>query len=241
MKKIILIAGATGKMGEEFSKVFMKKQDFYVVKISSKNKKGYFFCNLYDKKNIQKSVKLLSLSKYKEIYIIHSVGKFKFEDHHDLNLKIDYNKLEINDDIFKSNFTTFKNLSETIIEESREGQKIIFCAFGSISDRYAIPWWQSYSKSKNLLREYMHSLIAKNIRCVFINVSSTEKREERIYADKKYWLKCKEVVKRSLPTILNPLSNFQEIDIIKINPKYNINYFKNLKLIRNTWLKQLYG
>lgn len=87
----------------------------------------------------------------------------------------------------------------------------------------------------------MLDLISKNIRAVFINVSSTEKEEERPFADKTYWLSCKEVADRSYESILNKNLDWQEISIIKPNPNYNKDYFKNTDKIKKTWIQQLFG
>ncbi len=240
-KKLVIIPGITGRMGQEYFLKFKKSKEYEVVGLSTKKsrEKYIYSCNLENKKDIGFFLKKVRLENYKEIIVIHCVGKFKFEG--EKSLKELRSKNYLDKEIYNSNFITFKNLAEGLLKIKKENQKVVFCAFGSISDRYTIPWWISYSKSKNILRKYMRDIVGGNIRCVFVNVSSTEKEEERPFADKTFWLSCKEVVEKSFTSIINRKLIFQEIDIIKINPNYSKTYYTNYKKIKKIWMHDLYG
>ena len=87
----------------------------------------------------------------------------------------------------------------------------------------------------------MRESINKIIRGVFINVGSTEKEEERPYANKKYWLTCKEVMERSLRPIFDKNLNWQEVDIFKPSPDYYKGFFENHESLRKRWIHDMYG
>ncbi len=237
MKKLVLIPGATGKMGREYSDAFSKIDVFEVVGFTSNENKiddSIIYCDFLDVKSITNAFDKIDFTKYTEVYIIHSIGPFLFEENGEISAEIDNR-------IFNLNYQTFVNGCEEIKKRIRKEQSLIICAFGSISDRLVIPLWKSYSTSKNKLREYIIENINANTRGVFIDVSSTEKEEERPFADKTYWLKCSEVVERTIDSILNPRLNFQELFVIKPHPNYDKDYFKDLDKLKKKWLKEMYG
>lgn len=232
-RTLVVIPGIKGRMGTEYAKAFRAK-GYIVVGISSKpsKNKNIFTCDLLNQTSLPPELISTTRSRnISEIILVHCIGKFLFEDEPG----------EINLEIYNSNVTTFKNICKQLFENCNPNCRFTLVAFGSISDRFMVPWWRSYSYSKICLRKYMLSLVSARVRGVFINVSSTEKDEERPFADKTFWLKCSEVVKRSLPSILNKELNFQEIDIIKINPNYKPDYFRNYKKIKQVWEHDLYN
>jgi len=242
-KKLVLVPGATGKMGETFLHKFLRLKSYNVVGITSNPKnesKIIKASNLLNKKEVKDVVADLKTSSYSEIFLIHSIGPFVFEEH-GIPFK-DTNKNGIDDKTYELNFLTFKNIVEELIKAI--GQKKILLtlvAFGSISDRYNVPWWGSYSKSKIILREFMRDSINKKVRGVFINVGSTEKEGERPFADKKYWLSCKEVVKKSMRSILDKNLFWQEIDIFKPSPDYHEGFFEDHASLKKRWIHDMYG
>ena len=149
---------------------------------------------------------------------------------------------ELRNNVYRSNFITFKNITEELTEKINfQKTELTLIAFGSISDEYEVPFWSAYSKSKIDLKKYIRKSLTSRVRGVFINVSSTEKDDERIYADKTYWLSCNEVSEKSMPSILNKEPNWQELDIFKINPDYYNDYFNDHDYIKEKWLKDMYG
>lgn len=242
-KKLILIPGATGKMGETFLQKFSKMKDYEVVGITSNqtNKNANLqYANLLKEKDIEDFLSRIDFSSLEEIILIHSIGPFIFEEK-GLPQK-DKNKDGIDDKTYELNFLTFKNIVDSLVKKLKNKNALLtLVAFGSISDRYNVPWWQSYSKTKNILRKFMRNSINKKTRAVFINVGSTEKEEERPFADKKYWLTCKEVVKKSMKSILNKDLFWQEIDIFKPSPDYYEGFFEDHESLKKRWMQDMYG
>ncbi|MFA6064506.1 MAG: hypothetical protein WCW44_02115 [archaeon] len=243
-KKLIIIAGARGDLGKFYYAHFQKKYGANCIGLSSKINSpntGLLKIDLFDKNACSTFVQNLRLSKYKEIILIHSIGRFLFEEK-GVPI-IDENHDGIEDGIYLTNVTTFLNISQPLIEkiQTLPNTCLTLCAIGSISDREMVPFWQSFSKSKNILREYIHANISKNVHGVFINISSTEKEEERIFAHKKYWLSSKEVVNASVRAIEDNNLYWQEIDILKPDPEYYPTYYKDYEGIYKKWIFELYG
>lgn len=241
-QKLVLIPGATGKMGESFFQKFSKMKDYKVIGITSnqtKKNKKFEYSNLLKEKDIENFLSKINFSLFEEVIVIHSIGPFVFEEK---GKPIeDKNQDGIDDKTYELNFLTFKNFVEKLLKKIDKKSLLTLVAFGSISDRYNVPWWQSYSRTKNILRKFMRNLINKKTRGVFINVGSTEKEEERPFADKTYWLSCKEVVKKSMKSILNKDLFWQEIDIFKPSPDFYEGFFENHEDLRKRWIHDMYG
>lgn len=187
--------------------------------------------------------------------MIHGVGKFKYESECEI-AALGTTEAEIDDEIFSSNYHTFVNIAEPLIkklnQEHNQGSQttLALCGFGSITDKYKIPFWRSYTYAKDSLREYIKELAKSKewrglIRGRFINVSTTYTGNEnklRPYAtveEKKYWLKPETIVDRAIAPLesLNPL--WQEIDVYEPLPGFKPQeYYTNFQEIKSKWQRQ---
>jgi short-subunit dehydrogenase len=180
----------------------------------------------------------LNISKYDRIVFIHPVGKFMFEE------KIDMVDTMSRDDIFKSNFETLDNILFPLLKKVNLNQNLTVVAFGSVSDKYDIPYWKSYTQSKNFLRNYLQTLSKEyeNFSSVFVNVSTLNTRNENKLRpsplNKEYWLSVEEVVVNSFEYILNPRS-YIEIDIFKKFPNFTYDFYLNHEALFERWKKQM--
>lgn len=241
--KLVLIPGISGKMGSEFRNRFIDLGGYDVIGISRSTsiKDKVLKADLLDRNSISNAFNLIDIKKYNEIYLIHAIGPFLFEEHKEIkSFKLNDNN-HIHKHTYDLNFHTFKNIFDELTSVCSVSTFISMIAFGSISDRYYIPWWYTYSKAKNNLKNYMRHQVTERVRGIFINVSSTEKDDERPYADKEYWMSCSEVSFRTLRAILDSNLNWQEIDIFKPHPDFNYSYFEDLELIKTKWMKDMYG
>lgn len=242
-ESLVLIPGISGKMGTEYGARFKELGNFDIIGFSRSTNMSpnIIQADFLDKASISEAFMKIEFSKYKDVFLIHAIGPFLFEEHIDIDSVSLNNNQQIHKKTYNLNFYTFKNLFEELKIILPKQTTLSIIAFGSISDRYNIPWWYTYSKAKNNLRNYMRCQISNQIRGLFINVSSTEKDDERPFADKEYWMSCKEVSCRTMRAVLDKELNWQEIDIFKPYPKFNYNYFENLELIKTKWLKDMYG
>ena len=251
-KKLVIITGANGKLGKAYLEHFSSKEDFDVVSFSrsTQDEKPTVFksvqVDLLDQTNVGLEIDKIDFSIYKKIVLIHPVGKFKFQKQG--IPEADSDRDGIDDEVFSSNVVTLQNILTSLIGCTKNVETQIFvCAFGSISDRYRIPFWSSYSKSKNILRGVLkclteQSVLRSKINVLFVNVSSVDTGNEnklRPYADKKFWLKPEAIVAKSLDYLLSEFTGYREIDVYNPVPNFDTNYFHNKEKIFQKWLSEM--
>lgn len=206
-KNLVIITGANGKLGEAYTNFFSSKSDFDTILISRSGTGNgtrvfkQIQVDLLDKKNVKLELSKINFPLYQKIFLIHPVGKFKFQKNASMGISN-----EIENEVFLSNVVTLENILTPIIYNIENEEVLIYvCAFGSISDKYGIPFWKSYSKSKNILRDILKRLTEKDslrnkLSVLFVNVSSVDTGNEnklRPYADKQFWLKPEKIVEKS--------------------------------------------
>jgi short-subunit dehydrogenase len=252
-KKLVIITGASGRLGNAYLDYFATKCEFDVVAISRSDEyQGKLTittitADLLDQKRVSEEIRKIDFEKYKKVYLIHPVGKFKFQKNG--TPEFDDDNDGIDDEVLHSNVVTLENILTSIMGRLKGTRiAITVCAFGSISDRYNIPFWSSYSRSKNILRSILRDLTKKtiskhNISALFVNVSSVDTGNEnklRPQADKKYWLKPEKIAQDSLLQLLDEgFSGYNEIDIYNPVPNFDVNYFQNNEYILRKWLKEM--
>lgn len=227
MKTLIIVNGHTGLLGRTYYEKFIH-ENYEVIGIS--RLKGDYSVDLLDIHNIKKIVSKINYSQIKKIIIIHPVGKFSFER--------SFNSIDV--DIFNSNVLTFTNFYSQI-RIFFKGQVVNVC-FGSISDKYNIPFWKSYTYSKNFLRNFLRNETSNNTYNLFINVSTVNTGNEntlRPNAKKDYWLSTEEVVNRSFQEIINANLHYKEIDVFKHSPCFDKRYYVSIDMILEKWNKEM--
>lgn len=247
--KLAIVTGVTGKLGETYLERLAKLPNVKCIGFARRNPEEkydgveYKFADLLKKSEIQREISRIDVKKFSEIVFIHPVGMFKFElagfPGHDLN------KDGIDDEVFSSNVLTFLHVFRAIKKKARENDlRLTVCAFGSISDKYHVPFWASYTKSKNKLRRIIkfNAVHDRRIRGIFVNVSTTDTGNERNLrpcADREYWLKTEEIVRASLPIILNKKEKWCEINVYKPHPDFNSTWYTNHENVLNRWKNQM--
>jgi short-subunit dehydrogenase len=250
--KLVIITGATGKLGAEYLKNFRFKKGYKCLvlvrnkSITLENNVDYSFVDLLDQEEVKESLSNLDVKPYKEIIFIHPIGMFKFE-REGIPL-LDKNKDGIDDDIFASNVTTFLNVfkivKDKIKKEANCKIKLTIFAFGSITHNYNIPFWQSYTKSKQYLKKIIKQNLEEKsfkIRCIFVNVSTVDTGNERNLrpcADRSYWLTPQEIVKISLK-YLRGNNKWMEISLYKNNPNFDPTWYTNHENVLKRWQEQM--
>ncbi len=237
-KQLVVVSGVTGSLGEAYVEHYRKASR--VVGISRNQLERpytdvqYLQANLLDETESRRGISELQLENITDLLLIHPVGRFKFEE----------NFTEVDPNIYASNVKTLANLVDPLLELQNK-PNITLVAFGSISDKYDVPFWRSYSESKNILRRYIHKLTDKenNVRGVFINLSSVKTRNEsklRPFADTGYWLTPEEIVQRSVPE-LSSTEKWKEIDIFNLSPDYSPTIYTDHSKVLERWTREMYG
>lgn len=251
-KRLVIISGATGSLGREYLKHYSKEPGIICYGLTRREEKSpingvrYLMSNLENSVATREQIKKIDLNKIAEVSLIHPVGKFKFEAN---GLpEIDKIKDGIDDEVLTSNVDTFHNIVRPLIEQRKTygAFPLKLIAFGSLSDNYHVPWWNSYTKSKLILRQEMMELSKRIplVKSVFVNLCSVKTSNEsktRPYADTRYWLSTQEVVAKSVQTIANTQQPYSEIDLFNPSPEYYNDYYKNFDKLRNKWLREMKG
>lgn len=242
-KELFLITGASGKLGLSFIEQ-LKKENKSVLGLARKDFKiegvELFKADLLNEGEISDALKAFDFTRFKTVTLIHPVGKFKFEKASS-NI-IDIDKDGIDDEVYATNVITLKNTLKVLLSSLNRNQKIKVCAFGSISDKHDIPFWNSYTKSKNIIRGYLKDLCEQNyIHALMSNVSTVDTGNENLLrpnADKTYWLHPDEIVSQTLPELVN-ISSYKEIDLFKENPDFDENYYLDHEAILKKWKNEM--
>ncbi len=250
MKRLVIVAGASGSLGRAYLDHYASASDTKRIAIAraalpKEAAEETLTLDLLNATSTREAVQSLDLSDVSEVQYIHPVGKFKFEESG--TPEIDADNDGIDDEVFASNITTFENVIEPLTERMREEKlrmSLTVCAFGSISDRHVVKYWQSYSRSKIILRDLLHRLSEQEdlkIKGVFVEVSTTDtekERELRPFAETEYWLPAKEIVERSFPEF-EAKGRWRDVHIFKPVPGFEHEYFKNLPAVQEKWGREM--
>ncbi len=242
-KELFLITGASGKLGITFAKQ-LKKENKPVLGLVRKEFKiegiQLLKADLLDENQISDALKTFDFTSFETVTLIHPVGKFKFE--RVSSEIIDTDKDGIDDEVYSTNVLTLKNTLKVLLSCLNSNQKIKVCTFASISDKHNIPFWKSYTKSKNIIRGYLKDLCEHNyIHALMVNVSTVDTGNENLLrpnADKTYWLHPEEIVSKTLPELVS-ISSYKEIDLFKEKPDFDENYYLDHEAILKKWEKEM--
>ncbi len=234
VNQLVIVSGASRGIGKAFF-------DSYKNAIGISRTTGEKL-DLMDSNATLDFVRNLNLTGVERLVYLHSVGMDKFEPHGKPH--IDYDKDGIDDEVLASNLTTFQNFVEPLLDKVQIPTTI--CAVGSISDIFNVPFWHSFSRSKNRIRKFLKSLCRGNVKGLVLNVSSTLDEEGRRYgrinADTTYWQTAKELVAKSsgiLDSFQEIDANYAEFDFFKHDPSFTRDYFTNLPRLYERWQREL--
>jgi NAD(P)-dependent dehydrogenase (short-subunit alcohol dehydrogenase family) len=255
-KTLVIVSGANGTLGRLYLQRFGSMDGFSCIGIVRQLDAARPFSgigiqvDLLDQAQTAREIQNINLLEIKDIIFVHAVGKFKFEENGRPDL--DRNHDGIDDEIYSSNVETFSNVVNPLLARlqreasDRNSIPISVCAFGSVSDKYEVPFWRSFSKAKNILKGILGEMVESSggfVRGTFINVSSVNTYNEntlRPNADTSGWLQPEDVVEQSLPFILDYSVSWKEIDIFKSVPGFGPHYYRDLKRILKKWKKEMF-
>ena len=206
----------------------------------------HILCDLLKPEDVQNMFASRGLSG--DLTYIHLPGKFQFQDeNHPIN---DFNN-GIDDDTFATTVETFRNVEShlsTYLERNAEARlKII--AIGSTSDLYDIPYWHSFTHSKNELRKEFRKIYGNpttygRVGSLFINVSTTDGKQlagERPHISKRFVLTPSEILDQAFPHIVSTKPESLETTILKPNPDFKRENYLDEKEIRKRWYQDMHG
>lgn len=246
MKQIVIISGARQGIGKSFLEHYQAIRSTECFGLSRIEKPGYLQLDLLDETATSQVVESLNLAGIEKILYVHAVGMDKFEPKGVPH--IDNDGDGIDDEIYNSNVGAFVNLATPLIEKSTSLKiPLTLCNIGSISDIYVVPFWQSFSRAKNKVRQYVKSMNGPLVKGIFLNVGSTLDeagiyKYGRINADTTYWQTSRELVQKSvshIDEVADSRALFAEFDFYRYNPHFRPDYFTNLPKLYFTWQRDM--
>jgi len=245
---LAIVTGANGALGKAYLEQFATLPNVRSVGITRERKNeipGVEYrhgVDLLEAHTVREAIYSLGCEYARRILLIHPVGKFKFEE---------TPPQEIDPEVLLSNMDTMVNSVQTIMHRLREATLTV-CCFGSVSDKYDVPFWRSYTSAKNEVRSSLRTLsslfpgkaTSRKVRSIMVNVSTTATGNENLLrpnADTSYWLQPKKIVEQSLPLLMAETGGgYQEIDVIEEKPGFDpAEYYGNPDRILEKWTREM--
>ncbi len=255
-KKLIIVAGASGEIGDVFLEKFSKLKNFDLIGISRGLKPikhydnlSWIHADLSKPDDLKIAFREVDFSKYKKVILIHSIGVDKFEN-------TNFPKIEplesIDSVVYQSNVNTYKYLTWIVIEKIEQARKnglkikLILSMLGSVADRHNVIFLTSFSESKNIVRAYIQNSVRQHnwISGLVINISSTITKSAlnvRPHSDTTYWLTPEDVVEKAFPKLVGINAGYKEMDIFKKDPNFEKDYYNNHEKIYKRWSRFVWG
>lgn len=254
-KKLIIIAGAAGEIGNEFCKQLAEQHIDCIAVVRNKAIAitslciKSIRCHLDNQQEIEQKFAGVDFEAYDEVVFLHTIGVDKFDSRgyptiHTMNT--------IDPDVYNTNVNSFKYLMRYCVQRirsinlHRDDTKINFkiAIIAGVADKYAPFVIESFCEAKFILRQYIQSqvgLYPEWVSGLSINVTSTITQSAlavRPYADTTYWLTPEELVSQSADSLISIEKGYKEIDIIKSLPNFVDGYYENNYLLYEKWSKE---
>ncbi len=248
--RAIVIAGINGDIGSELAQRLMQQGRLYGVSRSPKKSNleyQHMRADFQDPKQIASAFEHIAPAK--ELIYLHLIGVFRFEDkNHPI---VDKDEDDIDDETFQTNVTTFRNVKQSLSTylEKNPSSTLKIIGVGSSSDLYDLPFWRSFTRSKNELRKEFRLMYGNpqtygRVSALTVNVSTVSGKQlstERPYISKEFCLSPQEVAEQSMPYILDPKPSFLEVSLIKPNPSFMDPEYLTLENLRKRWYQDMYA
>ena len=151
--RLVIVTGASGAVWNSFIKHFLQEDNSNCVAVSRspmETEALHLQADLLNQTSIAREITKLDLGSINDVILIHGVGKFKYESECEV-ASVGITQADIDNEVFFSNYHTFVNIAEPLIKKLNQEHKkglqttLALCGFGSITDKYKIPFWRSYT------------------------------------------------------------------------------------------------
>lgn len=248
---LALVTGANGSVGAAYLEKLSQLPNFRSVGFTrgpvEDRLNGVEYVegvDLLDQARVEEAIESIRVQDFLRILLVHPVGKFKFEE---------IPPLEPDPEVLLSNGGTLQYAMNALFQRRQTDASFVLCGFGSVSDRYQVPFWTSYTAGKDRVRETLRGVAELAnphgipVLSLMVNVSTTDTGNEntlRPHADRRYWLKPSTIVDRTLPILLGEIQCpfYREMDIVESKPGFNPDvYYRDHQAILREWKKAMNG
>jgi NADPH-dependent curcumin reductase CurA len=138
---LAIVTGANGAVGnaylQEFSRIPTVRSVGIVRKETTEKIPHVEYIgnvDLLKPSDVEQAIESIGCRDALKILLVHPVGKFKFEEAQSQN---------IDPDILLSNLGTLEHTIGPILKHMNRRASLVVCGFGSVSDKYDVPFWRS--------------------------------------------------------------------------------------------------
>ncbi len=262
-KRLVIIAGVTGSIGQEILRHYLVDKNTIVYGISRKGVSMDQFetlplhslvvnVDLHSIDSIKNFVSKVSDKEFKEVTYYHVVGEFKTEITKDLGIVVenDQDKDGINDCVFSLVAKAYIAMATELNKISVVNDiRLNIISFGSLADKHNIPCFQSFAKSRQIVKQFSQELQKsnENLNTYLFETSTLLAADELlerpfIFAtdvSPVYWITPLELVNKALGFIALE-KGFVEKDIYLANPNFSDDYF-DAEVTFKRRIKELYN
>jgi hypothetical protein len=260
---LVIIAGVTGSIGQELLRRYLVDKNTLVYGLSRRGVSLDQFqvlpthnliinVDMYSDEKIKSFVSMLPKQDFEKISYYHLLGEFKTEINQNLEIVVenDFDKDGIDDSVYKlvthAYETMFDQLNKISIQSDIELNVV---SFGSLADRHAIPCFQSFGKSREIVKKFSQEKIKvnKNLNVYLFNTSTILAADEMLErpfifstdVSPVYWITPFELVEKA-SGFISLERGFIEKDIYLANPNFSDDYF-NARVTYKRRVKELYN
>lgn len=261
MKKLIIIAGVTGSMGQEFLRKYLLEPNTLIYGISRKGFSLSGFSSLPDhhmivnvdltnQAEIESFIEKIPKQTYESISYFHLVGEFKTELTSEGKVAIEHNVDGIDETVRTLVADAYIHMVSEITKSNLCAvEKINVISFGSLADSHKLDCFQSFWKSREIVKKFSREIrdAYQNINFYLFNTSTLCAADEMlerpfIFAtsvNPQFWITPHDLVQR-VSGHIDSEQGFFERDIYVPNPYFSRDYFTEEKThIRR--VKELYN
>ena len=254
MKKLVIISGVTGAIGNALLAEYGKQKETVVYGISRQALDLLSFINpktgmIYpstlicsvpgnNEDGYKEFVKLIDFSIFSEIIYVHALGLYPFEvnEQGEHIVSHDEDGDGIDDRCMYLSYTLFRLITSEIISHSTCP---VHCAiFGSLADKFGPLVHKSWCHVINKVKNYMKEAANNQATMLLLNISSVICSHELINrpfvfintdADHSYWLTPWEISKTVIKELKKANGYFHEKELFNFNPGFETDYYQNRK------------
>lgn len=254
MKKLVIISGITGAIGNALLAEYGKHKDAVVYGISRQALNLLSFINpktgkIYpstlicsvpgnNEDGYKEFVKFIDFSIFSEIIYVHALGLFPFEvneqGEHIVNHDEDGDGID--DRCMYLSYTLFRLITSEIIKSSVCPVQCVI--FGSLADKFGPLAHKSWCHVINIVKKYMKEAANNEISMFLLNISSVICSHELISrpfvfintdADHFYWLTPWEISKEIAKELKRVKGYYHEKELFNCNPGFDVDYYQDRK------------
>lgn len=246
MKKLIIITGVTGSMGQEFLRKYLLEPDTLIYGISRRGIDISDFqllpthhlivnVDLSNNKEIQSFITKIPKLEYESVSYFHLVGEFKTELNSKGEVVIKNNVEDMDSTVRSLVADAYEYMISTIVESSLVSvSKINVISFGSLADPHKLDCFQSFWKSREIVKKFSQSIHEKyrNVHFYLFNTSTLCAADEMLErpfifgtpVNPQFWITPHDLIERVSGHLSSEIG-FVERDIYVPNPYFKEDYF----------------